>query len=75
MVLAVSLVERVKVVRSFQLSEMAENGYVKISDTIYKKIVDELVEFTGEEGGEDNIVDACSGSARFWTRPKRKVKI
>jgi len=37
-----------------------------MSMTDIKKIIDELIEFTGEEGGEDNIVDTATGAARYW---------
>ena len=47
---------------------------MKIASSIFDKVVNELVEFTGEEGGEDNIVDTCTGSARYWLRPRRRVK-
>ena len=46
-----------------------------IAESIYDEVVNELVEFTGENGGTDNIVDTCTGAARFWLRPKRKVKV
>lgn len=38
------------------------------------KLIDQLVVFTGEDGGEDDIVDTITGSCRFWTRPRRRVK-
>ena len=38
------------------------------------KLIDKLVAFTGEDGGEDDIVDTITGSCRFWTRPRRRVK-
>lgn len=62
-----------KLVRSFDFQALCEDGKVIIADNIFDLVVEECVEFTGEEGGEDNIVDAGSGSARYWTRPKRKV--
>jgi hypothetical protein len=62
-----------KVVRSFDFQALCEDDKVRIADNIYDLVVEECVEFTGEEGGEDNIVDTCGGSARYWTRAKRKV--
>lgn len=64
--------------RSFDLEVMAENGRLKFdTDTLtmaeIKQIIDELIEFTGEEGGEDNTVDTLTGSARQWERPRRSV--
>lgn len=64
-----------KVTRSFDLAMLAENDQIKINTQIFDKVVNELVEFTGEEGGEDNIVDTCTGSARYWLRPKSKIKL
>lgn len=63
-----------KLTRSFDLQALAEDDKIRIASDIYDIVVDELVEFTGEEGGEDNIVDTCTGSARYWLRPKRKVR-
>ena len=37
-------------------------------------LIDLLVAFTSEDGGEDDIVDTITGSCRFWTRPRRRVK-
>lgn len=69
-----------KLDRSFDLEVMAENGRLKfdtdgLSMKEIKTIVYELIEFTGEEGGEDNIVDTLTGSARQWERPRRKVMV
>lgn len=38
------------------------------------KLIDIWVAFTGEDGGEDDIVDTITGSCRFWTRLRRRVK-
>ena len=64
-----------KLTRSFDLAALAEDGKVRIVDNIFDKVVNELVNFDGEEGGEDNIVDTCTGSANYWLRPRRKVNI
>lgn len=63
-----------KLTRSFDLQALAEDDKIRIAEDIYGIVVDEHVEFTGEDGGEDNIVDTCTGSARHWLRPKRKVR-
>lgn len=64
-----------KLTRSFDLQALAEDGKIKISDMIFDSVVNELVEFDGEDGGEDNIVDTCTGSARYWKRPRRGIQI
>lgn len=64
-----------KKVRAFDLEAMAEDRKVKMVKAHWnEKVIDELVAFTGEDGGKDDIVDTCTGSARYWLRPKRKVK-
>ena len=62
-----------KLTRSFDLQALAEDGKVLIADSIFDTVVDDLVEFTGEEGGIDDLVDTGTGAARFWTRKRRKV--
>ncbi|WP_458455086.1 phage terminase large subunit family protein [Methanobrevibacter sp.] len=62
-----------KLTRSFDLQALAEDGKVLIAESIYDMVVNELVEFTGEEGGTDNIVDTCTGASRYWLRPRREV--
>lgn len=62
-----------KLTRSFDLQALAEDGKVLIAESIFDMVVNELVEFTGEEGGTDNITDTCTGAARYWLRPKRKL--
>lgn len=64
-----------KLTRSFDLQALAEDGKVLIAESIFDMIVDELVEFTGEEGGMDNITDTCTGAARFWTHKRPKVNV
>lgn len=68
-----------KLDRSFDLEVMTEDGRLEFDeDSLTKKeikmIIDELIEFTGEEGGEDNITDTLTGSARQWERPRRRVR-
>jgi phage terminase large subunit-like protein len=63
-----------KLTRSFDLQALAEDDKVRISSDIYDLVVDELVEFTGEEGGQDNITDVCTGSARHWKRKRAKPR-
>ena len=65
-----------KNVRSFDLEALAEYvsiWFVKGEWNI--DVIDHLVAFTGEEGKPDDIADACTGSARHWRRPKRKVNV
>ena len=62
-----------KLTRSFDLQALAEDGKVLIAESIFDMVVDELVEFTGEEGGTDNITDTGTGAARYWLRPRRRV--
>ena len=62
-----------KLTRSFDLQALAEDGKVLIAESIFDMIVDELVEFDGEEGGMDNITDTCTGAARYWTRNRARV--
>ena len=64
-----------KLTRSFDLQALAEDGKVLIAESIFDEVVNELVEFTGEDGGTDNIVDTCTGAARYWLRPKRKINV
>lgn len=65
-----------KKVRAFDLEGIAEDRRIKMVPAPWNnKLIDQLVAFTGEDGGEDDIVDTCTGSARFWTRPRRKVKV
>jgi predicted phage terminase large subunit-like protein len=68
-------VKLAKNVRSFDLEALAEDGkcyFVKASWNI--DLIDQLVAFTGKDGGTDDIVDTATGSARHWLRPKRKVR-
>lgn len=62
-----------KLTRSFDLQALAEDGKVLIAESIFDMVVDDLVEFDGEEGGEDDLVDTGTGAARYWTRKRKKV--
>lgn len=63
-----------KSVRSFDLEGLAEDFNVKLVKAKWNsKLIDQLVAFTGKEGGVDDMVDTCTGSARHWLRPKRRV--
>lgn len=65
-----------KKVRAFDLESLAEDRKIKMVKAYWnEKIIDQLVAFTGEDGGEDDIVDTCTGSARHWLRPRRKVRV
>lgn len=67
-----------KLIRSFDLEVMAEDNRLefdtdKLTKSEIKTIIYELIEFTGEEGGEDNITDTLTGSAKQWERPRRSI--
>ena len=69
-------VNMAKNVRSFDLEALAEDGkciFVKADWNM--KFIDQLVAFTGQDGGEDDIVDTATGSAKHWTRPRRKINV
>lgn len=64
-----------KNVRSFDLEALAEDGKVYFIKAPWNiEVIDQLVAFTGKDGGTDDIVDTCTGSARHWVRPKRKIR-
>lgn len=64
-----------KNVRSFDLEALAEDGKVYFLKAPWNiEVIDQLVSFTGKDGGVDDIVDTCTGSARHWTRPKRTIR-
>lgn len=61
--------------RAFDLELLCETGRLKFNKStmpmsMIKTAIDELIGFTGEEGGEDNIVDTLTGSARYWADKK-----
>lgn len=65
--------------RAFDLEALAEDMKIRFDTDAMpmkdiKKAIDELIEFTGEEGGEDNIVDTMTAAARHWLRPRRTVR-
>ena len=63
-----------KNVRSFDLEALAEAGCIYwLKGDWNIKVIDHLVAFTGQEGKKDDIADACTGSARFWRKPRSKV--
>ena len=65
-----------KNIRSFDLEALAEDGKVAwVKGDWNMGVIDHLVAFTGEEGKKDDIADSCTGSARFWRRPRRKINI
>ena len=64
-----------KLTRSFELQALAEDGKVLIAESIFDMVVDDLVEFTGEDGGVDDLVDTGTGAVRFWTRKRRKINV
>ena len=69
-------VSMAKNVRSFDLEALAEDGkcyFVRADWNM--KLIDQLVAFTGQDGGEDDIVDTATGSAKHWTRPRRKINV
>ena len=65
-----------KKVRAFNLEGLAEDHKIKMVKADWNdKLINQLVAFTGKDGGVDDIVDTCTGSARYWLRPKRKVVV
>jgi len=68
-------VNMAKNVRSFDLEALAEDGKCYFVKAPWNtKLIDQLVAFTGQDGGEDDIVDTATGSAKHWLRPRRKVR-
>lgn len=66
-----------KNVRSSYLEVACENNEVKFSRNIpfkqVEKVIKQLLEFTGEDGKKDDLVDSLSGSVRHWKREKTKI--
>lgn len=63
-----------KKVRAFHLEGIAEDKRIRMVKAPWNNlIVDQLVAFTGADGGTDDIVDTCTGTARHWLRDKRRV--
>ena len=64
-----------KNVRSFDLEQISEDGNVYFVRAPWNiELIDQLVAFTGKDGGKDDIVDTATGSARHWLRRKRTVR-
>ena len=69
-------VKYAKNIRSFQLEALCEDRQVKMVPAWWNTLlIDQLVSFTGQEGKPDDITDVCTGSARYWTRPRRGVLV
>ena len=69
-----------KVIRAHDLEVQIENeNFSFISDgkddSWIEKCVNQLVSFTGSPYGQDDIVDTMTGSARYWLKPKVKIKV
>lgn len=63
-----------KKVRAFHLEGIAEDRHIKMVKAHWnEKLINQLVAFTGADGGVDDIVDTCTGTARYWLRDKLKV--
>ena len=69
-------VRMAKNIRSFDLEALSEDGRVYFCKADWNmKLIDQLVSFTGADGGEDDIVDTATGSAKHWLRPRRKINV
>ncbi|PWL08029.1 terminase-like family protein [Methanosphaera cuniculi] len=69
-------VTRAKNMRSFELEALCEDRHFKIIKAPWnEKLVDQLINFTGREGGKDDIVDSLTGSARYWLKKKPKINV
>ena len=69
-------VRMAKNIRSFDLEALSEDGKVYFVKADWNmKLIDQLVSFTGADGGEDDIVDTATGSAKHWLRPRRKINV
>lgn len=65
-----------KAVRSYSLRSLAEFGRLKIVKAPWnEKMIHQLIEFTGEEGYPDDIVDSLTASCNHWVRAKNKIII
>lgn len=65
-----------KNIRSFELEALAEDRKILLVQAPWNQLlVDQLVSFTGKDGGTDDIVDTCTGSARHWKRPRRRIRV
>lgn len=69
-------VKTAKNIRSFELEALAEDRKILLVQAPWNQLlVDQLVSFTGKDGGTDDIVDTCTGSARHWKRPRRRIRV
>lgn len=69
-----------KVIRAHDLEVQIENeNFCFVSDgkddSWIEKCVNQLVAFNGSPYGTDDIVDTMTGSARYWLKPKTKIKV
>lgn len=68
-------VSTAKNVRSFDLEALAEDHRLKfVKNTWNDKMIQQLISFTGAEGGRDDIVDSLTGSAVRWMKPRRRIR-
>jgi predicted phage terminase large subunit-like protein len=69
-------VRMAKNIRSFDLEALSEDGKVYFCKADWNmKLIDQLVSFTGADGGEDDIVDTATGSAKHWLHKRRKINV
>ena len=62
-----------------QLAIMAEFGHIYFSDKIpiddIEETVEQIIQFTGEDGMHDDRVDSLGGSARYWKRAEQRSQL
>ena len=65
--------------RATQLAVMAEFGHIYFSDSIpvedVEETVEQIIQFTGEDGMHDDRVDALGGCARYWKREEARSNL
>ena len=65
--------------RASQLAIMAEFGHIYFSDKIplgdIEETVEQIIQFTGEDGMSDDRVDSLGGSARYWKRLEQRSQL
>lgn len=63
--------------RAQQFSALAEFNHIYWSDNIphdeIEKTIEQIIDFTGEDGKPDDRVDSLAGSARHWTQRKTRI--
>lgn len=64
-----------KLGRSIVLQAKAEAGQVYIEDKIFNKCVEQLTDFTGEDGKPDDIVDSMTGCQRMLTKERNTIRL